>query len=343
MPIGSEDDDTYAYWKHVYDDIIKPAVEKGAPELTCFRVDEEFSVGTITSDIIEHLNNDVLCVVDVTDQNANVYYELGLRDSWHNRTIIITQDMKDVRFDKKDDRVFKYHKSDIKKIRVFEAKIAKCIKDILAEPDKVRNRVQEFLGQATTSSNQVHTIKRVIVGAHSIQLSQRVLNVLNVCYDVRFDESILPDGIIGFYSVDSNRDVRIAIVMPGLGEKQNISEYMVNFKATAQEMRKHSYASVQFVDSAPLAGTVNWSAIKRVTIIVPNEQRIADCERLLDNLKHHYSEVVPFNASTSLAAILSHNIGGGGWNFPLEDGSATIELWDSAKVAKLEEEYHLTA
>lgn len=145
MPIGDPKDGTYQRWLNVYENIIKPAVKKYDPSIECFRADEEYRSGEIDPDIIEHVHSDFFCITDVTGRNANVYYELGLRDSWHNRTIMISQDTNDIAFDKGHQRVLPYDENDIKSIRTLEEKISKSLADISKNPEKNRNPVQRFL------------------------------------------------------------------------------------------------------------------------------------------------------------------------------------------------------
>ena len=145
MPIGSRDDDSYEKWKKVFDQIIKPAVKKADSDLICHRSDDESRQEPWWPDILKHLYEDSLCIADVTGQNANVYYELGIRDVWTSNTIVITQNFKDVKADRQDNRAILYHESDIKIIREFEDRMVTAIKDIQANPDRVRVRVQEFL------------------------------------------------------------------------------------------------------------------------------------------------------------------------------------------------------
>jgi len=150
MPIGKRDKgiperDSFDYWFGIYENVIKPAVENSGAGMKCRRADHETRSGLIDDDIIEGLRESFLCVADVTSMNANVYYELGLRDVWHNRTIIVTQDFAHVAFDRGHYRALLYKSDDPASLRKFDTQMKAAITEIVANPEKVRNPVQSFL------------------------------------------------------------------------------------------------------------------------------------------------------------------------------------------------------
>lgn len=75
--------------KNKYDNLIKEAILKARPGLDVVRADDVSIPGTITTDIITRLMHSDYVVADVTFQNANVFYELGLRHACRTGTIII--------------------------------------------------------------------------------------------------------------------------------------------------------------------------------------------------------------------------------------------------------------
>jgi hypothetical protein len=63
------------------DDVLKFIVEPAAQPLgySVIRADDILTPGFITNQILARLVTDDLVIADVTDMNANVFYELGLR------------------------------------------------------------------------------------------------------------------------------------------------------------------------------------------------------------------------------------------------------------------------
>src|SRR5260370_37561658 len=93
MPIGSPTRDRIKYdlFKEIYEDIIRPAVREANQELECIRADEIREAGNIVRDIVSHLCEAELVVADLTDQNPNVFYELGVRHALGKSTILLAQ------------------------------------------------------------------------------------------------------------------------------------------------------------------------------------------------------------------------------------------------------------
>jgi hypothetical protein len=92
----------------IYSDHIRPTVEgKG---IRCQRADEIMGVGQITKDIWERINRARFIIADLTQQNSNVFYELGLAHALSKDVILLTQTMECVPFDLKSIRciVYKY-------------------------------------------------------------------------------------------------------------------------------------------------------------------------------------------------------------------------------------------
>jgi hypothetical protein len=101
MPFGKKWDRTRAYeidFDDIYERGIKPATARFA--LECIRADEERSGGIIHLTMFERLLLAEITIVDVTANNPNVFYELGVRHAALPRsTIIIAADEKTLPFD----------------------------------------------------------------------------------------------------------------------------------------------------------------------------------------------------------------------------------------------------
>ncbi|NPA39327.1 MAG: hypothetical protein GXO57_02645 [Thermodesulfobacteria bacterium] len=77
-------------WNKVYQ-FIKDAVEGVRLGYQCER--SEIRGGLIIKDILDNLYKADLVIADLTDQNPNVFYELGVRHTLSNKTILIAQDI----------------------------------------------------------------------------------------------------------------------------------------------------------------------------------------------------------------------------------------------------------
>jgi hypothetical protein len=81
----------------VYKKGIKSLIDKMG--LGCIRADELFRPKPIMEDILKLISESGIIIADVTNRNANVFYELGISHSIKDFVIIISQSIDDVPFD----------------------------------------------------------------------------------------------------------------------------------------------------------------------------------------------------------------------------------------------------
>lgn len=91
MPFGKKkggDGSPYDF-NAIYRTLIKPALEEAGFEP--FRADEETSSGDILTDMFQELLLADLCLCDLSIDNANVFYELGIRHAFRKRGVVHIQ------------------------------------------------------------------------------------------------------------------------------------------------------------------------------------------------------------------------------------------------------------
>ncbi len=91
MPFSSTNSCTSSQWDEIYFEVFKPTIES-LDGYECHRAKP--STGSLIKSIIEDLYSADLVLADLTDNNPNVFYELGVRHSLSKRTILVTQDYK---------------------------------------------------------------------------------------------------------------------------------------------------------------------------------------------------------------------------------------------------------
>jgi hypothetical protein len=74
----------------------------------CQRADDVAGVNAITWDVWERINRARFLIADLTKQNANVFYELGLAHAISKDVVLLTQSMEYVPFDLKALRCIVY-------------------------------------------------------------------------------------------------------------------------------------------------------------------------------------------------------------------------------------------
>jgi tetratricopeptide (TPR) repeat protein len=105
MPFGVKEGIDF---NRVYAHLIKPALQDAGFDV--FRADEELRAGNIRTDMFQELLLADLVVVDLSIDNPNVWYELGVRHALRVRGVIQIQAGRDyMPFDLYTDRTLRYH------------------------------------------------------------------------------------------------------------------------------------------------------------------------------------------------------------------------------------------
>jgi tetratricopeptide (TPR) repeat protein len=91
MPFGKKkgSDGAIYDFNAIYSQLIKPALEMAGFE--AFRADEETTSGDILTDMFQELLLADLCIADMSIDNANVFYEIGIRHAFRKRGIVHIQ------------------------------------------------------------------------------------------------------------------------------------------------------------------------------------------------------------------------------------------------------------
>jgi len=113
MPFGKKTgfDGTVMDFNAIYQELIKPALEQAGFEP--FRADEETASGDILTDMFQELLLADLAICDLSIDNANVFYELGIRHAFRKRGVVHIQSGRAyMPFDIFNVRTIPYHTGD---------------------------------------------------------------------------------------------------------------------------------------------------------------------------------------------------------------------------------------
>lgn len=105
-PIGKEDSKERQLADDLFELIVEPALEKY--DFNIIRADKISASSSITSDIIQLIQNADLCIVDLTGTNPNVMYECGRRHETAMPSIMLMQQGQKLPFDVSDIRAITY-------------------------------------------------------------------------------------------------------------------------------------------------------------------------------------------------------------------------------------------
>ncbi len=102
------------------------------------RADEIFSTSTVYEDIVKEIQEASVVIVDITNKNPNVFYELGMAHLLkQNRTIMITNDsFKELPFDVAHFRIISYENSIGGKVK-FDKALKSTLETLLVDDNEV--------------------------------------------------------------------------------------------------------------------------------------------------------------------------------------------------------------
>lgn len=144
MPIADMNGYETRHFDRVYSHIIKPACEKAGFSPT--RADEVSSSNLIVLDILRRIVECDIAICDLSGRNPNVMYELGLRQAFNKKTVLIKDDKTISPFDVQAFRYCEYDTS----LRIDNAfnnisSIEKALKSTYAAVESDVNSIVQLL------------------------------------------------------------------------------------------------------------------------------------------------------------------------------------------------------
>lgn len=131
MPFSKTSDyHTEEYWTKQFEDFVKPIIESHS--LTAYRSSP--LRGDVLRQIITDLVTAPLVIADLTDANPNVYWELGVRQSFKHCTITIAENGTTLPFDLGIKGTLFYFPKNHLKMGGFRNKLSAAINDCLKNP-----------------------------------------------------------------------------------------------------------------------------------------------------------------------------------------------------------------
>ena len=142
---------TKKYWNYFYEKI-KDIISKNnydtiknlfnVSNLKIFRASAP--QGNITKDILKDLKESDIVIAVLTDRNANVFYELGIRHTQSKKTIMLCEESQTIPFDLYNYGVGLYEDNRYKYRRI-EKELLERLKQIAQNPDKPDNPFFDFI------------------------------------------------------------------------------------------------------------------------------------------------------------------------------------------------------
>jgi len=109
MPISDVDGYEKGHFSRVFDYIIVPACRQAGYD--AYRADGTSKTNVIIMDILKNVVNCDMAICDLSARNPNVFYELGFRQAFNKKTVLMKDERTDRPFDISSIRTFSYDSS----------------------------------------------------------------------------------------------------------------------------------------------------------------------------------------------------------------------------------------
>lgn len=198
-PIGNDGSEIRNRADYLLECIIKPALTDLDYEV--FRADEVDDPGTISDRLILDTINSDLVIVDLTNHNANAFYELGIRHTVGKPTIHMISHDEEPPFDVSDQRIIKYNLSNPKYLQAAQKELSQKVNAILEDDYQVQNPVTRARGYESisdTGDSRDVLILNLASRISKLEAEQRQTNIDLIRNEIRTDissGSIVDDSI----------------------------------------------------------------------------------------------------------------------------------------------------
>ena len=132
-PIGAEASETRKRSDQVLKHLLEPIGTSCNYEV--LRADRISKSGFITSQVIQHLTDDPLVIADLTDHNANVFYELAIRHTVRKPYIQIIHKLQTIPFDVTGVRTIHFDHQDLDSVEQFKKDLTEAIRAVEGKTD----------------------------------------------------------------------------------------------------------------------------------------------------------------------------------------------------------------
>jgi hypothetical protein len=141
MPFSeSTAEHTEAYWIALFENFLKPLIEEN-PHVEAFRSAPRRE--DVLGEIIKNLVTQNIVVADLTDHNPNVFWELGVRQSFQHRTITVAEFGTKIPFDLGKKGTLFYNIKNALKNEQFRRELKFAVQDCIDNPDRPDSPILE--------------------------------------------------------------------------------------------------------------------------------------------------------------------------------------------------------
>lgn len=223
MPISDVDGYPKGHFNRVYDYIIVPACKQEGYEP--IRADATSKSNVIIVDILRNILECDMAICDLSSRNPNVFYELGFRQAFNMKTVLMKDDQTDRPFDVSTIRSINYESSlRIDLVNKAITELTKALKETNEMSEKEPNSLLKLLSidnpaklpdrqkLSLDSSLILQAIQDLSMDMHRSMNQKRIIDGGNA----RSNEVMLPNGQIakiGDHIFDNKKNMEIGEVV----------------------------------------------------------------------------------------------------------------------------------
>ena len=223
MPISDVDGYPKGHFNRVYDYIIVPACKQEGYEP--IRADATSKSNVIIVDILRNILECDMAICDLSSRNPNVFYELGFRQAFNMKTVLMKDDQTDRPFDVSTIRSINYESSlRIDLVNKTITELTKALKETNEMSEKEPNSLLKLLSidnpaklpdrqkLSLDSSLILQAIQDLSMDMHRSMNRKRIIDGGNA----RSNEVMLPNGQIvkiGDHIFDNKKKMEIGEVI----------------------------------------------------------------------------------------------------------------------------------
>jgi hypothetical protein len=305
MPFSATRTASAEDWTETFEHIFRPAIESTG---LCRRA--QVSTGSLITSIIDDLRTSRIVLADITDQNPNVFYELGVRHALSKRTITVSQRAEDIPSDLRGYWAIVYGRTP-REVSSFQKELNRLIAEIKQNPDKSDSPVGDILERDNVTLNTVvqkenakkltalHTeiTGNLISMRRRLKLAQAGQPIFTSCVDLLL-QTLYVD--LGADALRNAYELRYSLRL--LETSQSDPPLVETAIANLEELAKVVWATRERLirgvfSEPPTISTLVWNSDAG-----DSEDGRQTCERLLFGNKLPYA-AVPFSMYCQLAGI----------------------------------------
>lgn len=187
-PIGDEGSEVRDRSDGVMEYIVAPAA--GEHELETVRADKIAKPGQITRQVIEHVVGAKAAVVDLTEANPNVYYEMAVRHTAQLPTVLIAQEGEKLPFDIAQMRTIFFDHTSLKSAAECRSEISKHLGEALRGEVDSPIAVSVAVQHLESGTAQERILAQLVENTDEIRVRLRHLERSRPRDDARYLEAI---------------------------------------------------------------------------------------------------------------------------------------------------------